>query len=74
MRWRSTGRPSVLCGAVLDLTEQVVAHGWRRLDLATDVQPGGQLHDVREVVTARGLHTLEDILHITFAEITHLLR
>ena len=60
--------------AVFDLTEQIVAHGRRRLDLATRVQPGGQLDDVREVATARGLHTLEDVLHITFAQITHLIR
>ena len=39
-----------------------------------DVQPGGQFDDVREVVTARGLHTLEHILHIAFAQITHLIR
>jgi hypothetical protein len=74
MRWRPTGRPPVHGRAVLDLAEQVVAHGRWRLDLATDVQPGGQFDDVRKIVTTRGLHTLEDILHVAVAEITHLLR
>jgi hypothetical protein len=60
--------------AVLDLAEQVVAHRRRRLDLATHVQPGGQLDDGREVVTARRLDATEDILDVAFAEITHLIR
>jgi hypothetical protein len=38
------------------------------------VQPGGQLDDGREVVTAGRLHAPEDILHVAFAEITHLIR
>lgn len=60
--------------AGLDLTEQIVAHRRRRLDLATCVQPRGQLDDVRKVVTTRRLQAPEDILHVAFAEITHLIR
>jgi hypothetical protein len=74
MRRPPTRRPLVRPVAVLDLTEQIVAHGRRRLDLATRVQPGGQLDDVREVVTARRLHALEHVFHVAIAEITHLIR
>ena len=45
----------------------LVETGW-------SAEPGGQLDDVREVVTTRGLHALEDILHVAVAEITHLFR